>query len=167
MFIRASDGTQLYVRHIKPADKEMLSAAWLRLSPGSQYRRFLAPKPRLTAGDLRYLTEIDGHDHVALIALRLNDPNGLVAVARYVRLKDDPETAEVAVTVADAMQGKRIGSMLGVLLADEGRGRGIKRFSAAILTDNRPALRLMSTLSQRLDGHTDHGVRDLVADLAA
>ena len=167
MFITARDGTQLYVRHVKPGDKQLIAKAWTLLSEESQRKRFLAPKPRLTASDLRYLTEIDGHDHVALIAVRLDDPNRLVAVARYVRLKDDPETAEVAVTVADPMQGQRIGSMLGVLLADEARGRGIKRFSASILTDNAPALRLMAAMTDRLSGHTDHGVRDLVADLAA
>jgi len=167
MFIRAGDGTQLYVRHIKPTDKEMLAKAWLELSPRSQYRRFLAPKPRLTTSDLRYLTEIDGHDHVALVAVRLDDPSRFVAVARYVRLSDDPEAAEVAVTVADHMQGKRIGKQLGVLLADEARGRGIKRFTAALLADNRPALRLMATMTNRLESHIDHGVTELVADLAA
>ena len=70
-------------------------------------------------------------------------------------------------TVADPMQGKGIGKQLGVLLADEARGRGIKRFSASMLADNVPALKLMDTMSQRLDTHVDHGVRDLVADLAA
>jgi len=64
----------------------------------------------------------------------------MVGVARYVRLTDDPETAEVAVTVADYMQGRGVGKQLGVLLADEARGRGVVRFSASILTDNRPAL---------------------------
>ena len=48
----------------------MIAKAWLLLSDRSQLRRFLAPKPRLTASDLRYLTEIDGHDHFALIAVR-------------------------------------------------------------------------------------------------
>jgi GNAT superfamily N-acetyltransferase len=167
MFIRASDGTQLYVRHIKPTDKEMLASAWLQLSPRSQYRRFLSPKPLLTNSDLRYLTEIDGHDHVALIAVRLDDPSRLVAVARYVRLREDSEAAEVAVTVADSMQGKTIGKQLGVLLADEARGRGIKRFTAALLADNGPALRLMATMTERLVKHVDHGVTELVADLAA
>jgi GNAT superfamily N-acetyltransferase len=167
MFLRASDGTQLYVRHVKPSDKELIAKAWLELSPRSQYRRFLAPKPILTKGDLRYLTEIDGHDHVALIALRLHEQNRLVAVARYVRLKDDPEAAEVAVTVADAMQGKKIGKQLGVLLADEARGRGVKRFTAAMLAENRPALRLMATMTDRLVSSVDHGVTDVVADLAA
>jgi RimJ/RimL family protein N-acetyltransferase len=167
MFITARDGTQLYVRHVKPGDKELIRKAWLHLSQESQRKRFLSAKPRLTGSDLRYLTEIDGHDHVALIAVRLDDPKRLVAVARYVRLAGDPGTAEVAVTVADPMQGQGIGTKLGVLLADEARGRGVQRFSASVLTDNRPALRLMATLSERLEGHTDHGVRDLVADLAA
>jgi GNAT superfamily N-acetyltransferase len=167
MFIRASDGLQLYVRHVKPRDKDLIAKGWLQLSEETQRRRFLAPKPVLTKSDLRYLTEIDGHDHVALLALRLDDPKRLVAVARYVRLKDDPETAEVAVTVADEHQGKKIGTQLGVLLADEARGRGIRRFSGSMLADNEPALRLMRTMSQRLEWHIDHGIRDLVADLAA
>lgn len=167
MFIQASDGTQLYVRHVKPADKHIIGKAWLLLSEESQRRRFLAPKPRLTSTDLRYLTEIDGHDHVALIALRLDDPSKLVAVARYVRTREDPEVGEVAVTVADNMQGKGIGRALGILLADEARGRGIKRFSASILTDNPPALRLMNTMGKRLEAHTEYGVQDLVTDLAA
>jgi RimJ/RimL family protein N-acetyltransferase len=167
MFIRASDGSQLYVRHVKPADRDLIEKAWLLLTEESQRKRFLAPKPRLTSSDLRYLTEIDGHDHVALIAVRLNEPKRVVAVARYVRLREDPETAEVAVTVADPMQGKGVGKALGVLLADEARGRGVKRFSASILSDNRPALRLMATMSDRLDSRSERGVSDLVADLAA
>jgi GNAT superfamily N-acetyltransferase len=73
----------------------------------------------------------------------------------------------VAVTVADHMQGKKIGKQLGVLLADEARGRGVKRFTAALLADNRPALRLMATMTDRLVSHIDHGVTDVVADLAA
>jgi GNAT superfamily N-acetyltransferase len=167
MFITASDGMQLYVRHVKPRDKDLIADAWLQLSPLSQYRRFLAPKPGLTKSDLRYLTEVDGHDHVALVAVELDNPRHLIAVARYVRLKDDPEAAEVAVTVADHMQGKRIGKQLGVLLADEARGRGIQRFTAALLAENKPALKLMSTMTDRLVSTIDHGVNDVVADLAA
>src|SRR4051794_34944219 len=167
MFIRASEGTQLYVRHVKPSDKDLIATAWLQLSEQTQQRRFLAPKPVLTKGDLRYLTEVDGHNHVALVAFEMSEPKRLIAVARYVRLADDPEAAEVAVTVADHMQGKRIGKQLGVLLADEARGRGVKRFTAALLAENRPALRLMSTMTDRLVSHIEYGVNDVVADLAA
>ena len=167
MFIRAGDGTQLYVRHVKPGDKDLIAKGWLLLSAESQRRRFLAPKPRLTTRDLRYLTEIDGHAHVALLAVRLDDPRRLIGVARYVRLPDDPDAAEVAITIADDMQGKGIGKSLSILLADEARGRGVKRFTAAILSDNLPALRLMETMTQRLQSRVNHGVSDVVADLAA
>ena len=39
------------------------------MSEESRYRRFLAPKPSFTAAELAYLTEIDHHDHEALIAI--------------------------------------------------------------------------------------------------
>jgi RimJ/RimL family protein N-acetyltransferase len=152
---------------VKPSDKELIAQGWLRLSEESQRKRFLAPKPRLTSRDLKYLTEIDGHNHAALIALRLDAPDRVVGVARFVRLPEDPETAEVAVTIADDMQRKGIGKQLSILLADEARGRGIKRFTASMLSDNVPALRLIETMWRRLESHTDHGVRELVTDLAA
>src|SRR5436190_22838054 len=126
MFIRASDGTQLYVRHVKPRDKDLIRKAWLQLSEESQRRRFLAAKPVLTKGELRYLTEIDGHNHVALLAFDMAEPKRLIAVARFVRLAHDPEAAEVAVTVADDMQGKRIAKQLAEMLADEARCSWIK-----------------------------------------
>src|SRR5438552_8056106 len=148
MLVRLRDGTQLLVRHVRPSDKELIAKAWSVLSEESQRRRFLAPKPRLTTSDLRYLTEIDGVNHVALIALRADNWDRVVAVGRFVRLLQDPATAEVAVTVADNMQHKGVGRQLSLLLADEARELGIERFSASILADNEPALRLMRTMAR-------------------
>jgi RimJ/RimL family protein N-acetyltransferase len=166
VLITLRDGTRLLVRHVRPEDKWIIAKGWSELSEASQRSRFLAPKPRLTRSELRYLTEVDGHDHVALIALRADNWNRLAGVARFVRLADDPETAEVAITVGDALQGKGVGRQLGVLIADEARKRGVKRFVASILSDNVPALRLMQRMAARLE-HAENGVSDLVADLAA
>ena len=149
--MRLRDGTRLLVRHIRPTDKRLLNAGFEHLSDETRRKRVLAPKPRLTAGDLRYLTEVDGRDHVALIALEMDDWKRPVAVARYVRLRDEPQTAEVAITVDDEYQGRGIGRRLGILLADEARANGITRFSAEILGENIAALRLMRTISGRLD----------------
>ena len=62
---RSRTGEAVAFRHIRPDDKGNLAAAFGRLSPESQHKRFLAAKPRFSASDLRYLTEIDGFDHVA------------------------------------------------------------------------------------------------------
>jgi acetyltransferase len=167
MVITLSDGTQVLVRRVQPSDRWLIAKAWRQLSEQSQRKRFLAPKPRLTAGDLRYLTDVDQHDHVALIAVRNDDWRRMAGVGRFVRLEDDPHTAEAAITVADPLQGLGLGRHLGRLLAEEARRVGVKRFAASMLSDNVPALRLMQSMSGHLESHVSHGVRDLVADLAA
>src|SRR3954471_6836301 len=94
------------IRPIRPSDAPRLAAAHASLSAVSVRLRYLAPKPRLTAAELRYLTGIDGIDHVAFIADRAAHPSPAAAVARWVRSADDPEAAEPAVVVADDLQGQ-------------------------------------------------------------
>ena len=84
------DGTQILIRPIEATDKLRLSVALSRLSRETIRARFLAAKPRLTSAELRYLTEIDGHDHIALVATLASDPESIVAVARCVRFPTRP-----------------------------------------------------------------------------
>ncbi len=159
----------MLIREIRASDKDLLAAGHARLSELSRLRRFLAPKPRLTSSDLRYLTEVDGIDHYAVVAV-LGDPAhcAIGGVARWVRLVDDPATAEAAIVVGDALQGKGLGKVLARELADAARARGIRRIRASILSDNPPALALMRVIGERLtDGGHNHGVHELVAELAA
>src|SRR3954470_24708737 len=93
------DGTRVVIRAIEPGDKARLEAGLRRLSEETIHRRFLAAKPRFTRGELRYLTEVEGGDSVALVGVLADDPETLVAVARSVRLPDRPDTAEMAVVV--------------------------------------------------------------------
>lgn len=162
-----ADGTRVHLRPIRIDDKRLLSDAFERLSPETARRRFLAPKRRLTGAELRYLTEIDGADHVAVLAVLADRPDVIVGVGRFVRLAEDPETAEVAIVVGDAWQHQGLGRHLGTVLADLARERGIRRFSATLLSDNVAAHRLFATISDRLRGRHSHGVEELVADLAA
>ena len=157
----------LLFRHIRPDDKGRLSVALGRLSPESRRRRFLMPKPRFSSSELRYLTEIDGFDHVAIVAVSAEDPDVFYGVARFVRLTEDPETAEAAIVVADSLQGQGLGRELGRRLADEARERGVKRFTASLLSDNVAARRLFAAISERLDTRRDGMVEELVAELVA
>ena len=56
--------------------------------------RFLSPKRSLSAAELRFLTEVDHHDHEAIGALSPADGRG-VGIARYIRAPGDP-TADPA-----------------------------------------------------------------------
>src|SRR3954454_9039889 len=68
---RAVDGQprMTWIRPIEPGDKAALAAAVDQSSDDAVYRRFLNPHGRLTAAELRYLTEVDHRDHEALVAI--------------------------------------------------------------------------------------------------
>jgi RimJ/RimL family protein N-acetyltransferase len=163
------DRAPVLVRPIRADDKRLLSEALRHLSPESTQRRFLAPKQSFTRAELRYLTEVDGSDHLALVAESPAEPvRRLIAVARFVRLSDDPEAAEVAIVVGDHWQRRGLGSLIAAQLAREARRRGIRRFTATMAADNVPAHRLMEKLTHHLEQHhVGGGVDELVLDLAA
>jgi RimJ/RimL family protein N-acetyltransferase len=157
------------IRPIRADDKRMLADGLERLSDESVHRRFLTPKRSFSRSELRYLTEVNGRDHVALVAEHPGEPvRQLIAVARFVRLHDDPEAAEVAIVVADNWQRRGLGSLITERLAEEARERGIRRFTATMAADNTAAHRLMAKLTDQLEQrHAGGGVDELVLDIAA
>jgi GNAT superfamily N-acetyltransferase len=143
------DGSQVLIRPVGPADVPFLADGFARLSARSRQLRFLGPKKRLTPAELRYLTEIDHHDHEALGAV---DPaSGLgVGVARYVRSFEDAQAAEIAVTVVDEWQRRGLGTELLAQLAQRARAEGIRRFTALVGADNVAMTALVRTTGAAL-----------------
>jgi GNAT superfamily N-acetyltransferase len=165
---RLTDGTAVRIRPVDPDDKAQLAAGLRALSRDTIHKRFLAAKPRFSSSELRYLTEIDGVNHLALVALLPERSDQLIAVARCVRMPDRPDTAEFAIVVGDPWQAKGLGTRLSELLADAARRVGIRRFAGTMLGDNVAAERLMQTFATRLEwGAISGGVREVYAELAA
>lgn len=143
--LRLRTGDEVLVRPIAPDDKELLARSFERLSEQTRYRRFFAPVSQLSPAQLRYLTEVDHHDHEALVALSGED---LVAVARYVRSGEEPDAAEVAVTVADDWQGRGLGSALLGVLVDRARQAGITTITAVVQRDNVSSLKMLGHVGE-------------------
>lgn len=163
-----TDGTEVVIRPIRASDKVLLAAGFSRLSETTVRKRFLGPKKRLTGAELRYLTEVDGLDHHAIVAVEPGWDGDILAVARYVRLAEDPLAAEAAIVVCDALQGQGLGKLLARMIADAARSHGIRRIHATMSSENPPAMALMQVIAERLrDGGHDHGVHLVVAELAA
>ena len=153
------------IRPIEPGDKERLVDGLRQLSEETIRKRFLAAKPRFTRAELRYLTEVDGVNHIALVALQGDQ---LVAVARCVRLPDRPGTAEMAIVVGDPWPRQGLGTALTHALADAALAVGIRRFAATMLGDNEAARRLMRTFNRRLEeARVSGGLREMTVELAA
>ena len=138
------DETMVLVRPVEPGDKDLIRAGFDRLSDESRYRRFLTPTLELGQPMLRYLTEVDHHDHEALVAVDPDSGEG-VGIARFVRT-GPRNNAEMAVTVVDDWQGRGLGTILLELLAERAREEGIETFSALLLTTNTEMLDLLRRL---------------------
>ena len=131
------DGTPVLLRLLRPTDKELLHAGFRQLSPESRYARFFTPKSSLSDDELSYLTEVDQEDHVAIGAVsdRDGEQTGL-GIARFIRFRDHPETAEAAIVVTDEVQRQGLGRLLLLRLVAAARERGIERFRFEVLASN-------------------------------
>jgi len=162
--VRLRDRSEIVIRPIDPRDREKFLAGFAALSPLSRYRRFLSPMARLDPRWVDYFTQVDHRDHEALIAeTQTGEP---VGVARYIRLREDPTTAEVAVTVVDPWQGRGAGSALLERVARRAHEEGITTFRATCLAENRAMLDLLRALGPASQT-TARGVVEIEVDLPA
>lgn len=143
-------GEPVRLRWIRPNDAPLIRDGYTRLSAESRYMRFFSAMRELPEPMLRYLTNVDGEDHAALVALSIPETEeGIeraVGVARFVRDGADVNSAEVAVTVADDMQRRGLGTLLVVTLGAAARERAVETFTARILFENVRARKMLKRL---------------------
>ena len=152
--IRTTEGAVLHLRPIRPEDAAVLVEFHRGLSARSVYRRFFSAHPTLSDKELARFTHVDYADRLALIAL---DGERLVAVARYERQPRSDE-AEVAFVVADEYQHQGIGTLLLEHLAEAAWRRGITRFVAETLTENREMLHVFHQVGFPVTTVSESGV---------
>lgn len=152
----ASDGATVHLRPITTADADDVVAFHAQLSERTRYFRYFSPYPTIPERDLRRFVEVDHRDSVALVITLGGE---ILAIGRYVRLSGT-ESAEVAFVVRDDHQGRGLGSILLEHLAAAARERGLTRFVAEVLTENRAMARVFRDagyeVSRALEGTTLH-----------
>ena len=150
------DGREVLLRSIRPSDRDRLVAGLRRLSPASRYLRFHATIDQLSDTQLDYLTDVDHHDHEAIVALDLADlqvPG--VGVARYIREPYEPTVAEAAITVADEYHGQGAGTILLGALAARAREAGIEVFRNYVMDGNHAMLEVFDHLGAEREREAD------------
>ncbi len=158
------DAAQILIRPIEPDDAPPLEAGLERLSAMSRYRRFRATVRRYGADELKWLTQVDHHKHEALVAL---DPSTatIVGVARYICDSDDHTHAHVTYVVADAWQGRGVGTALIERLARQARAAGVERLTALMLVGDGGARHLLAHVADETEEHRDSGMLEITARL--
>jgi acetyltransferase len=147
------DGSKVVLRPIRPEDAELECSFVAGLSERSKYQRFLNQMAQLPPGLLARFTQLDYGRELALVALAPGAKE-FIGVGRYAP-NADGETAEFALTVADAWQGRGIGRALLERLCDCARAAGYRTLVGHILNTNRDMRDLAERLGFALAGRED------------
>ena len=150
----------LTIRPLRDGDTETVAALFERLGRRSRERRFCGAKPRLLGSELDALARVDAERHV-LVAYVDGDPLP-AGIARLVR---DGASAEVAFAVADAHQGRGVGSTLAKELASDARAAGIRELVANVCGDNAPMVSVLRRVAGSLHVTWLGGEREIVVAL--
>ena len=147
---KMSDGRAFKIRALKREDEADVMAAVARTSPLSLYRRFFGLKRFFSDQEIAYYMTVDFVNHVCLVAV--TDEDGHPAIVGGVRyIVQEPGKAEVSFAVIDQYQGKGIGTALMQHITGIAREAGIKEFTAEVLPDNIPMLKVFEHSGLPLD----------------
>ena len=149
---------KFFFRPIIPSDKAFVKMGYRELSDKSRYLRFFAHQNELSVEQLKFFTEVDGQNHVAWGIMDVTRFDAIPAgTGRFIRLKEEPSTAEVAITIVDAFQRMGLGRAMMALLNLEGSRLGIERFRYHVLPENIHILRSLGPLEEPIKT-PDHSV---------
>ncbi len=126
------DGSTVRVRPVRPDDRASIAGFLEDLSIESRYLRFFSASVNLEAESQRFV-DVDYRDRYAIVATHGPEAR-VVGHAMYARTA--PERAEVAFTVADAMQGLGMGTLMVGHLAEHAADSGIHTFEAQVMPSN-------------------------------
>jgi len=150
------DGRRLEIRALKPQDQDDMRAAVDRSSPQSLYRRFFGAKRSFSDKEVNFFMKVDFVNHVALVAVVEERGHAtIVAGGRYI--VERPGTAEIAFAVIDEYQGQGIGAALLRNLIVLARDAGLKEFTAEVLPENTPMLKVFEKSALKMSTKREAG----------
>lgn len=134
--------TRTRLRELGPEDGHVVDAVFTGMSDRSRHLRFHRPTPSLSVGARRALTDVDGDRHIA-VAVEARHRRAWHPVGMGRIVIDGDGEAEVAMAVADAWQGRGIGTRIVQALKQLASERGVRELVAEVMVENQPMLKLL------------------------
>lgn len=132
------------IRPIEATDADDLSAFYARLSPDSRHRRFLGATSGITADQAAHFASVDDRTAAGLLAVLGEAGPDDGRIVGHVCVEPNPDqTGELAVAVADELQGHGIGRELMRQAVVAARRRRLRALTASLFTDNVGMRRLL------------------------
>ena len=148
------DGSTVHVRPARAEDALAVRAFFEHLSPESTALRFFSGFPNLDVA-VAWATEVDFQYRYSLLAT--GGDGRVLAHAGWEREGDRSE-AEVALAIADAMQGKGLGTILLGQLAEAADQAGVEALTAEVLPQNHLMVQVFRDSGFPVTTHTVPGV---------
>ncbi|GAC1445067.1 MAG: hypothetical protein NVSMB55_23970 [Mycobacteriales bacterium] len=159
------DGAVVLLRPARTGDALALQDLFYRMPPQDVYTRFFRHLTTLPLSTAEHLTSVSFDEEVTFLAV-VGDwgSEQIVGTASYY-LDRVSGTADVAYMVDPAYKGLGLGAALQERLVSFARAAGVRAFTADVLMENSPMLRLFRSSGLQLEAHTSHGVTDVVLTL--
>ena len=161
----ARDGRRVFLRPIKPEDRELLLDLFHRLSDRSIYLRFLGHFRELSPDLLDHLTIVNYVSDFAIVATVVEkSEDHIIAVCRY-HYDSDTGGTEFAVAVRDDWQGMGLGKEMVRRLFDAARKNGIHRIEAVVDSSNQAFMKLLNALGRPYTSKPLRGIYTFLVEL--
>ena len=159
-----TDGATVEIRAARPQDFDAVRDMHVRMSPDNLYLRFFSMSPAAGEQEARRICRDPAPDHAALLAVLDGE---VVGCGSYEQQGASSLSAEVALTVADEMHNRGVGTLLLEHLISMARGRGFRAFRAETLTENALMLKVFADAGLPPQRALADGVYDFTFPLPA
>jgi acyl-CoA synthetase (NDP forming)/GNAT superfamily N-acetyltransferase len=156
-----ADGATVEIRAAASGDFDAVLQMHRAMSPENMYFRFFSMSTAAAEGEARRICRETRPDHVALLAWLTGE---LVGVASY-ETADSTGPAEIAFAVADHAHHRGVATLLLEHLVSAARSRGVRAFTAEVLTENSAMLKVFAGAGLRARRKQEDGVTELIFDL--
>ena len=161
------DGTEIFFRPVKPTDEQALSEMLYSLSTQSVQTRFFTHTMTFPHKNVQQLTNIDYNQDLAIVGVVPGPSDAeeeIVAIAQYF-MDQKNQAAEVAFVVQDEWQRKGMGSFMLDYVTQIAAGRGIRKFYAKVLPNNKAMLNIFHNSGYTINTEFDGEVYNLSYEL--
>ncbi len=154
-------GLEVLLRPVKMSDEPLVKEFFYDLSDKSMYRRFLSVRKDMPHERLQEFVIINHMREMVIVAVMGGeDMEKIVGIGQY-GINESTHTAEAAFVVRDDFHNKGIGHELLKYLTYLAKKNGLLGFTAEVLVENMPMLKLFEKMGFNIDKRSSSGVYEL------
>ncbi len=154
-------GQEVLLRPVRISDEPLLKDFFYALSDQSTYQRFISSRKDMPHERLQEFVVIDYTSEMVILALITVDERDVVVGVGQYGIDAQTHTAEVALVVRDDLQKRGVGTELLNYLTLLARKEGLLGFTAEVLIENRPMMRLFERAGFTIEKKRGAGVYEL------